>query len=578
MSPSSERVQRRLAAILAADVAGYSRLMSADEEGTLARLKEHRTALFDPSIAGHGGRIFKTMGDGLMVEFASVVDALRCAVEVQRETAVRNAGQEGRRDIRFRIGINLGDVMIDGDDLYGEGVNVAARLEALARVGGVCLSAKVHDEIVGKVELRCEDGGEQQLKNIAQPVRVFHWHPDLESDGPSVARQEPVMQRAASVGRKPTVIVPPFEPRGDAEQTRVLAGAAAEAVVASLANLTGISVVTTDDIADYVAKGAVQTAGQRFRATVQLLDTSSHTQFWSERFDGELADVFELLDALALRISTAVRYEIYEREARKADVRPADQQSNEELTGLAGHILLGSKPAEWKRSRELIERVLQRQPDHFMALAIKAVQAFREVICGYREIAATDGEEGLRLVRRALELNDRSDFAHCVLGYIRLYYHRDIDGGQRAARRSLELNPNYILSMGLLGATMIFSGQVEAGLAECARGAQAGMRLPNYNWFMEDIALAHFVRRDYAASIAAAETADNRQSDVPRCLLILASAAWHAGKPDLARTTAARLMRVCPEFRLVELRRWPFRHPEPWDRLTLGLVEAGLAA
>jgi adenylate cyclase len=311
---------------------------------------------------------------------------------------------------------------------------------------------------------------------------------------------------------------------------------------------------------------------------VQLVDQRTHTLFWSDRFGGQLADVFEALDALALRISTAIRFEIYAREAQNSSARPGEEQSDEELISQAGHILLGSKPAEWARSRQLIDNVLQRQPDNFMALAIRGVQAFLEVICGYREITADEGDTGLRLVRRAIEVNERSDFAHCVLGYIRLYYQRDIEAARREAMRSLELNPNYLMSMDLLGAALIFAGKPEAGVARCAKAAEFGLRLPTYTWFMEDIALGHFAQTDYDNAIKCAEQADHRQSGVPRCLLILTTASWHAARPDLARETAARLLRAYPDFRMSDVRRWPFRDPEPWRRFIDGLVEAGLPA
>jgi adenylate cyclase len=568
------KVTRKLAAIVAADVAGYSRLMSADDAGTLAALRQHRAELIDPMIGEHGGRIVKTMGDGLLIEFPSVVDAVACVVAVQRAMVERNAHVPVDRRILFRVGVNVGDVIIEGSDIFGDGVNIASRLEGLAAVGGACISDKVKVEIESRLDLELAEGGAQLLKNIAQPVRVYHWHPDAGALAQAARRQTAAPRRQDE--QKPTLCVEPFEALGDNEPTRILAAAASGEMASSLAKLTGISVVTTAADAQYVARGRLQTAANRYRATVQLHEQRAHKQIWSDRFEGDLSDTFQASDDLAMRISTALRYEIYEWETQKAKTRPIEEQSDEELLGLAGHILLGSNRAEWDRSRQIIDGVIARNPNNFMALAIRAVNAFVEVTCGYKECSREDAETGRRLIRRALEIKERSDFAHLIMGNILLYCERDIEGAMRETERSLELNPSYILAMDTLGTAKIFAGDVDAGIALCMKAVQADSRFPANNWMMENIATGHFTRGDYQSAIDWARRADQRQHDVPRAMLTLITSASHAGEPETARKEATRLLRACPEFRVGDLRRWPYRDPAHWGRFTRGLAEAGL--
>jgi adenylate cyclase len=571
---TQSKVTRKLAAIVAADVVGYSRLMSIDEASTLAALRRHRAELIDPVIAEHAGRIFKTMGDGLLMEFPSVVDAMAFAADVQRAMVERNINVPVDRCILFRVGINLGDVIIEDNDIFGDGVNVAARLEGLAEVGGVCVSDKVKAEVEGRLALTFVDGGAQALKNIAQPVRVFHWHPD-----PGVAAQALRRHPGAHSqpgGKKPSLFVEPFDAVGESEMTHSLAAAVDGELLSSLAKLTGIAIATAAGDALYVARGQIHSATKRYRVTVQLSDQRDHKQIWSDRFDGDLSDIFQASDDLGARISTALRYEIYEGETQRAKARPIEEQSDEELIGLAGHILLGSNRADWDRSREIIDRVIERNPDNFMALAIRAGNATVEVTCGYKECSRKDAETGLRLIRRALELRERSDFAHYILGTILLYYERSIDGAIREMERSLELNPTYILAMDTLGAAKIFAGDIDAGIALCVKAVQVDSRFPANNWIMENIAIGHFARGDYNSAIDWARRADQRQHNVPRAMLTLITSAWHAGMPETARMEVERLLRAFPDFRLDDLRQWPFRDPGSWAQFIRGLVAAGL--
>jgi adenylate cyclase len=329
-------------------------------------------------------------------------------------------------------------------------------------------------------------------------------------------------------------------------------------------------------MADYAVRGRVQNAAGRVRVTVHLLDEHTTKEFWSQRFDSTLTDVFQAIDDLALHASTAVRYEIHARETEMAACHAPEELSDEELLSQAGHILLSSRTADWQRSRELIDRVIARSPSNFMAFSIRAAGMMTEIVCGYKEMSAEDAADCRSLARRAIELNERSDFGHSILGTFHLHGERDIASAIREARRSLELNATYILAMDLLGAAMIFSGDAEAGVAHCLKAAEANPRFPANAWFMQSVALGYFVLQRYDDAVEWARRADQRERNVPRYLLLLTTAAWHAGQFELARREADSLRAAFPEFRLRDLRRWPFRDPGHWSRFCRGLVECGL--
>ena len=335
---SEERVERRLAAILAADIAGYSRLMGEDEEGTLAALKALRRQLIDPKIKEHRGRIVKTTGDGALVEFASVIDAVRCAVEVQREMAERNADVPAERRIEFRIGLNVGDIIIDEDDIYGDGVNVAARLEALAEPGGICVSRVVRDQVRDKLDFTFDDRGEQQVKNIARPVRVY-----LVRPGERGLAEIGAVPEASALPEKPSIAVLPFQNlSGDPEQ-EYFADGIVEDIITALSRNRSFFVISRNttftykgpaiDVAKvarelrvrYVLEGSVRRGGTRVRITAQLIDAASGRHLWADRYDRELADVFAVQDEIARTISSQLAPGIIAAEMQQARRKDASQ-------------------------------------------------------------------------------------------------------------------------------------------------------------------------------------------------------------------------------------------------------------
>src|SRR5271157_3972606 len=383
MEPAEQgRVERRLAAILAADIAGYSRLMEADEEGTLAALRALRRELADPKIAEHRGRIVKTTGDGLLAEFASVVDAVRCAVEMQREIATRNAPVPVERRIEVRFGINLGDIIIEDGDIFGDGVNIAARLEGLAEPGGICLSAAAHDQVQGKLDLAYADMGEQQVKNITRPVRAYR-----------VVLGEPpraVPAPALALPDKPSIAVLPFaNMSGDPEQ-EYFADGMVEEIITALSRIRWLFVIArnssftykgqTVDVKQvgrelgvrYVLEGSVRKAGGRVRITGQLIDATNGTHLWADRFDGALEDVFDLQDRVAISVAGVIEPALQQAEIERARRKRPDSLDAYDLYLRALPFAYASMPEDADKALGFLEQAIKLEPDFAVGHAIIA--------------------------------------------------------------------------------------------------------------------------------------------------------------------------------------------------------------
>jgi adenylate cyclase len=361
---------RRLAAILAADVAGYSRLIGADEEGTLGRLKAVRAELIDPKIAEHKGRVVKTTGDGLLVEFASVVDALRCAVEVQREMSLRNDRVPEDRRIDYRIGINMGDIVVEDGDIFGDGVNVAARLEALAEPGGICVSARVQEDVAGRLDLAFEDIGEQNLKNIARPVHVWRIRPGAK----------PAISAPLALPDKPSIAVLPFQNlSGDPEQ-EYLADGLVEEIITALSRIRWLFVIARNssftykgqavDVkrvgrelgVRYVLEGSVRKAGGRVRITAQLIDAQSSAHLWADRFDGSLEDIFDLQDQIATSVAGVIEPTLREVEMQRAKRKPTASLDAYDLYLRAFAEVHKDTPEGWSEAITFAKRAIASIP------------------------------------------------------------------------------------------------------------------------------------------------------------------------------------------------------------------------
>ena len=460
---------RRLAAILAADVAGYSRLMGADEEGTLERLKALRHELLDPKIAEHRGRIVKTTGDGLLVEFASVVDAVRCAVAVQQAMAERNTGVAAENRIELRIGINLGDVIVEGDDLYGDGINIAARIEALADAGGVFVSNTVHDHVRDRLPFTFEDLGEQQVKNIARPVRVYRVR-DLVA---AKASAQPVLP----LPDKPSIAVLPFaNMSGDPEQEYFVDGMVEE-IITALSRIRWLFVIARNssftykgqavDVKQigrelgvrYVLEGSVRKAGMQVRITGQLIDALTGTHLWAGRFDGSLEDIFELQDRVAVSVAGVIEPALQAAEMRRSIERPTPDLGAYDLHLRALAVFFPQTKERIFATLRLLEQAIAIDRHYGPALSWAAICHMQLVTNGWAEAPETSRRKAIDLARQALQVGENDPAILANAAFVLAQFGEDIGAMIGLVDRALALNPGYARGWFVSGLLRVFAGE-----------------------------------------------------------------------------------------------------------------------
>jgi adenylate cyclase len=478
---AAERVERRLTAILAADVAGYSRLMGADEEGTHERLKTHLRELVDPKIKEHRGRIVKNTGDGMLVEFGSVVDAVRCAVEIQRAMIDRNADLSEAKRISFRIGINLGDVIVEPEDIFGDGVNAPARLEALAEPGGICISRVVRDQIRDKLPYPLEDMGEQSVKNIARPVHVYRIRLDPEVKPRSAGAHDVVPTSPPPLTDKPSIAVLPFaNMSGDPEQ-EYFADGMVEEIITALSRIRWLFVIArnstftykdqTIDVKQigrelgvrYVLEGSVRKAGGRVRITAQLIDAANGAHLWADRFDGSLEDVCDLQDKVASSVAGVIEPALQAAETARSAGRPTNDLTAYDLYLRAYAIFLSSAKQVPEALRRL-EQAIERDPRYGPALAWAAVCHYRCCLDGSSEDPELDIRKGADLARRALQVasDDPETLANAALALA--YFGEDISAMMALVDRALALNPSFARGWHISGTLRLWAGQPELAI------------------------------------------------------------------------------------------------------------------
>jgi adenylate cyclase len=596
------RVERRLAAILAADVAGYSRLMGADEEGTLERLKALRHELLDPKIAEHHGRIVKTTGDGLLVEFASVVDAVRCAVEVQQAMPERNTGTAADNHIELRIGINLGDVIVEGDDLYGDGVNIAARIEALADAGGVFVSNTVHDHVRDRLPFAFEDLGEQQVKNIARPVRVYRVRPESPHPGPpplagegsaSSARVGAAEPPPLPLPDKPSIAVLPFaNMSGDPEQ-EYFADGMVEEIITALSRIRWLFVIARNssftykgqafDVkrvglelgVRYVMEGSVRKAGGRVRITAQLIDTNNGAHLWADRFDGSLEDVFELQDKVAISVAGVIEPTLRQTEIERARRKRPDSLDAYDLYLRALPFAYTSMPQDAERALPFLERAIALEPDYAVAHAIIAwCHEQRYLRGGLRE---DDRTAALRHARLAIAAGGGDATALAVAGLVIGFLEpRDYESALDAFDRSLALSNSSALALGLIAITRAWHGESEIAIGQAELALRLSPFDPLTNQRHMAIAIAHFVAGRFEESALAANRSVQANPRFSPPYWMRAAALANLGRVEEARIVAERLLEVQPQFTIASITSAPFANPEILDALGNALRRVGL--
>ena len=467
---ASERIERRLTAILAADVAGYSRLVEADEEGTLSQWKALWGTVIEPKIKEHRGRIARVIGDGILAEFASVIDAVRCAVEVQRSVAERNANAPQDKRIEFRVGINFGELIIEDGDFWGDGVNIVARLEALAHPGGICVSGRVQEDTQGKLEIAFEFMGEQNLKNIVRPVRVYR----VRFDG--VTESTP----ALPLPSKPSITVLPFQNMSGDPSQDYFADGVVEEITTALSRIRWLFVIARNssftykgrmvDVKQvgrelgvrYALEGSVRKAANRVRVTAQLIDAVTGHHVWAERYDRELAAIFALQDEITERVVAAVEPQLYAAEGIRAKRKPPESLDAWECVVRALSCVNSRSQNDYAMARELLERAIELDPAYAQAYALFAYVMGLEVLYGWkpREIALA---RALEAAQKAVVLDSDDAWAHFALGFV-YGMTRRAEEAVVEHEKALALNPNFALAYTYQGSALAYLGRGEEAL------------------------------------------------------------------------------------------------------------------
>jgi TolB-like protein/class 3 adenylate cyclase len=588
---SSEHVERRLTAILAADVAGYSRLIGADEEGTLAQLKAFRKKLVDPTIAKHRGRIVKTTGDGLLVEFASAVDAARCAVEIQGGMAGENTELPESKRIEFRIGIHLGDIIIEDNDIFGDGVNIAARLESIAVPGGISISRAVHDQVRDRLSVCFDDKGEVALKNIARPVQVFA----VSGAKQSKTTVSPQSKPALALPDKPSIAVLPFtNMSGDPEQD-YFADGMVDDIITALSHFKALFVIARNssftykgravDVKQvgrelgvrYVLEGSVRRAANRVRITGQLVDAATGAHLWAERFDGGLGDIFDLQDKVTESVVGAIAPAVEKAEIERAKRKPTESLDAYALylRGLAGLYEVAGRQANDEPLR-LFNSAVELDPGFASAYA-RAASCYA-LAKGEGSVTPNEIAEVTRLAQLAVKLGKDDAIALAYSGWALAYVVRDLAVGAGLIDRALVLNSNLAEAWVCGGWVKNWLGEPEAAIERFARALRLSPLDPWMRGMQTGTAHAHFFleRYDEAASWAAMALQDN--PGFPAGLRIDAASNAMAGRPEQAHKAVARLRQLNPALRVSNLKDvlGPYRHAEDLSRYEEALRQAGL--
>jgi TolB-like protein/class 3 adenylate cyclase len=603
----SGRVERRLVAVLAADVAGYSRLMGADEVGTLAALKAHRREVVDPAIAAHRGRIVKTTGDGILVEFASAVDAVTCALAVQDKMAGRDGDAAPR--INFRIGINIGDIIVDGDDIFGDGVNVAARVETECEPGGVYLSGSAFDQVRDKTKFIFDDLGERSLKNIERPVRLYAARSAGGGAGamPASSGVKPSLNagKPLQLPDKPSIAVLPFQNISGDPGQEYFADGLVEDIITSLSRFKSLFVIARNssfsykgqspDVREvgrelgvrYILEGSVRKSADRVRIAGQLVDSLSGAHLWADRFDGVLDDVFVLQDRVMETVVNAIAPRVEQAEIERTKSKSTDRLDAYDyyLRGIARLNLTispgGAEPeavlAAVREARTLFLKAMELDPDFARAYGGVAqtyvVESQNPKAANRTAIIA----EATRVSRRAASLGKDDAVVLSQAGQALAYVAGEIDEGAILVEHALLLNPNLALAWNFGGWMKIFGGEPEQAIERFAKAMRINPLDPLIFLLQAGTACGHLFAGDHEEAAVWAEKALHERPRLIIALRIAAACFALGGRLEQAKKVAGRVRELSPQFRIAQAKSlFPLRRPEDLAKYCEGLRLAGL--
>jgi TolB-like protein/class 3 adenylate cyclase/Tfp pilus assembly protein PilF len=570
-------MERRLAAILAADVVGYSRLMEQDESDTLAALKARRKEVLAPLVARHQGRIFKFTGDGVLVEFGSAVNAVQCAIDLQRGMAAANANIAEARHLVLRIGVNLGDVMVEGSDLYGDGVNIAARLEGIAEPGGIAVSGTAFDHVKNKVKAGIEDLGIQTLKNIAEPVRVYRI-----TGTPRVA----VLVSKGGTD-KPSIAVLPFtNMSGDPEQAYFSDGIT-EDILTELSRFRALSVIARNssfrfrgsdvDVvrigrelnAQYILEGSVRKIGNKIRITAQLIDATSGSHVWGDRFDRNQDEIFAVQDQVVRMIVGTLAARLQAAGVEKSLRKPPASLAAYDCVLRADALPFGNREAQ-AEARRLSEKAIELDPGYGRAYTQLAISYFQE---WYNDFSGSNAalDQAYSLANKAIMLDDNDSNAFSILGVIHLM-RRSYDLAEYCFQKAMALNPNRPAVMATLGMLYGYQGRPEEGIGYFQQ-AKLIDQFFNPTWYWLRLGILHFIAGRYDEAIVHL----SRTPSMSKGHGYLAACYALTDQRDQAASHAAEVLRQAPDFSAIQfLAKEPFKQSADQNRLLDGLRKAGL--
>jgi len=590
------RPARRLAAILAVDVAGFSRLMGIDERGTLERLKALRARVVDPTLADHAGRIVKLMGDGLLAEFASAVDAVECAAALQRGMAASHGDLPDDRRIQVRIGINLGDIIVEGRDIYGDGVNVAARIEALAPPGGIAISEDVFRQIRNKVDIPLEDLGERQLKNIARAVRVYQisarfFAPGDAAPGDHGGAPELTVGPTAPDDR-PSIVVLPLENMSDEPEQVYFSDGIAEDIITDLSKISGLFVIARNTAFTYrgralnlkevcgelgvrfALEGSVRRAGSRVRITAQLIDGTSGGHLWAERYDRELTDIFEVQDEVTREIVAALRVRITPDERRRVESRGTNSIEAYDRFLQGRQLFWQHTRASVEGAQQLFEQALALDAAFPLACAYLAVTHALAYINQWSVDPEGSLERARELAEQALALDPSEPQTHFVLGIVHLWQ-KQVDRAIADAEKALALDPNLPQAYELMCAALHYAGRSQEALAAFEKTARLDPHYPAI--CLHFLAQAYFALERYPEAVEALKRRLIRQPHGDISYVLLAACYGHLGRDEEARAAWAEALRVNPDYSIEHRRQiLPYKNPADFELVVEGLRKAAI--